>query len=76
MRFWRITEHKNRAGESFLSSSKCGARLMLNRYSDSGKYKSPDTILNLLLDCFLFQRLQLSSQLFGLISKTVEALSQ
>jgi hypothetical protein len=36
----------------------------------------PGTILNLLLDCFLFERLQLSSQLFGLIPKSVEALSQ
>ena len=32
--------------------------------------------MNLLLDCFLFQLLQLSSQLFGLIAKLVDALSQ
>src|ERR1019366_2148355 len=34
------------------------------------------TILNLLLDCFLFQLLDLSCQLFGLIAKPVQALSQ
>ena len=37
--------------------------------------KSPASILNLLPDCFLFQFLQLSSQLFGLIAKLVDALS-
>jgi len=48
--------------------------------TDGEKFKedanSDSDISNLLPDCFLFQLLQLSSQLFGLIPKLVEALRQ